>query len=218
MAHRLKCRLPSAVEYDDMLQFGLLGLLQAAQRYRGARGPFRNYAVPRIRGAMLDGLRAADSAPRGLRRGIRHLRESISKLEQTLARSPTGREIAAEMRLTLAQYHRLVREQETHATVSLHYGEDGVAESRCDRTNRCIAAAARALRSAAVSKALAGLPERERNMLRLRLDENLELRQIAAMSGVTESRVCQLLGDAVARLRSCLAGRPPLEPLRKSDR
>lgn len=206
VARQLKCRLPSLVEYDDLLQFGMLGLLQAAQRYRGARGCFRNYALSRIRGAMLDGLRATDSAPRRLRRDIRHLQQSVSKLEQTLARSPTSREIAAEMRLTLAQYHCLVYEQELHVSVDLQFAEntaslrhDAIAQSDALQPllERC--AQRRLL------KALADLPERERNMLQLRLNEGLELRHIAALSGVTESRVCQLLGDAVARLRSRVA-------------
>ena len=206
MARRLKCRLPSLVEYDDLLQFGLLGLLQAAQRYRGAHGAFRNYALSRVRGAMLDGLRKTDSAPRSLRRGIRHLRQSVSKLEQTLARPPTSREIAAEMRLTLTQYHCLVYEQQLHASVDLESAEemallhqDAIAQTDALQPllERC--AQRRLL------KALADLPERERTMLQLRLSEGLELRHIAARSGVTESRVCQLLGAAVARLRSRLA-------------
>jgi RNA polymerase sigma factor for flagellar operon FliA len=154
---------------------------------------------------MIDGLRETDSAPRRLRRSARHLRQCVCRLEQALARAPTGREIAAEMELTLAQYHRLVQEQDAHMPVDLHSAEhqevpcqNSAAEAdplyslleRCKR-RRLLAA-------------LSELPTRERRMLKLRLNGGLELRHIAVLFGVTESRVCQLLRQAGARVRSRL--------------
>jgi RNA polymerase sigma factor for flagellar operon FliA len=198
----MKRRLPAVVDQDDLVQLGLLGLLQAAQRYNGPRERFRYFARPRIRGAMIDGLRETDSAPRLLRRSARHLRHCICRLEQALARAPTGREIAAEMQLTLAQYHRLLQEQDAHKPVDLHSAEvpceESVAQAdplyslveRCNR-QRLLAA-------------LSELPKRERRMLKLRLNGSLELQRIAVLFGVTESRVCQLLGKTAARLRSRL--------------
>jgi RNA polymerase sigma factor for flagellar operon FliA len=206
MAHSMKRRLPGVVDQDDLVQLGLLGLLQAAQRYNGPRERFWYFARLRIRGAMIDGLRETDSAPRQLRRSARHLLHCVCRLEQALARAPTGREIAAEMQLTLAQYHRLVQEQDAHKPVDLNCAEhqevpcqDSAAQSdplyslleRCNRRRLL----------AAVSE----LPKRERRMLKLRLNRNLELRRIAMLFGVTESRVCQLLGQAAARVRSRLA-------------
>jgi RNA polymerase sigma factor FliA len=206
MAHSMKRRLPGVVDQDDLVQSGLLGLLQAAQRYNGPRERFRHFARLRIRGAMIDGLRETDSAPRRLRRSARHLRQCVCRLEQALARAPTGREIAAEMRLTLAEYHRLVQEQDAHMPVDLHSAEhqevpcqNSAAEAdplyslleRCKR-RRLLAA-------------LSELPTRERRMLKLRLNGGLELRHIAVLFGVTESRVCQLLRQAAARVRSRLA-------------
>jgi RNA polymerase sigma factor for flagellar operon FliA len=207
MAHGMKRRLPPGIaDQDDLVQSGLLGLLQAAQRYNGPRERFWYFARLRIRGAMIDGLRETDSAPRRLRRSARHLLHCVCRLEQVLARAPTGREIAAEMQLTPAQYHRLAQEQDAHKPVDLHSvehqevpGQDSAAHSdplyslleRCNRRRLL----------AAVSE----LPKRERRMLKLRLNRNLELRQIAKLFGVTESRVCQLLGQAAARLRSRLS-------------
>lgn len=205
MARIMKRRLPGVVDRDDLVQLGLLGLVQAAQHYNGPPEGFRYFARPRIRGAMIDGLRETDSAPRRLRRSIRHLRRCVCRLEQALARAPTGREIAEEMQLTLAQYHRLVQEQDAHEPVDLYSDEHqevpcqpSAAQAdplyllveRCNR-RRLLAA-------------LCELPERERRMLKLRLNRGLELRRIAMLFGVTESRVCQLLRETVARVRSRL--------------
>ncbi len=206
IAHGMKRRLPHMVDQDDLVQQGLLGLLQAARRYNGPREQFRYFARLRIRGAMIDGLRETDTAPRRLRRSARHLLRCVCRLEQALARAPTGPEIAAEMQLTLAQYHRLVQEQDAHTPVELTCVEhlelpcqDSAAQA--DPLNSLLESCSRRQLRAAVS----GLPKRERRMLRLRLDRNLELRRIAVLFGVTESRVCQLLGQAAERVRSRLS-------------
>jgi RNA polymerase sigma factor for flagellar operon FliA len=200
----MKRRLPGVVDREDLVQLGLLGLLQAAQRYDGPRERFRYFARLRIRGAMIDGVRETDSGPRRLRRSARQLRQCICRLEQALARAPTGREIAAEMQLTLAQYHRLVQEQDAHVPVHLHSAEHG--ELRCesaaqaDPFHSLLERCNRRRLLAAVS----ALPMRERRMLKLRLNGSVELRRIAVLFGVTESRVCQLLREAAARVRSRL--------------
>ena len=188
------------------MQLGLLGLLQAAQRYNGPRERFRYFARLRIRGAMIDGLRETDSAPRRLRRSARHLRQCVCRLEQALARAPTGREIAAEMQLTLAQYHRLVQEQEAHRPADTYYASQyeepcQVASAQDDPLYLLLERCNRRR----VIAAVADLPKRDRRMLILRLRRGLGLRQIAVLFGVSESRVCQLLGNAAAQVRSRLA-------------
>ena len=206
MAHSMKRQLPGVVDQDDLVQLGLLGLLQAAQRYNGPRERFQYFARPRIRGAMIDGLRETDSAPRRLRRSARHLRQCVCRLEQALAKAPSGREIAAEMRLTLAQYHRLVQEQDAHKPVDLHSAEQQAVRyedsaAQADPLYSLLERCNRRRLLAAVSE----LSERERRMLKLRLNDSLELRHIAVLFGVTESRVSQLLRQAAARVRRRLA-------------
>ncbi|MGB6308560.1 MAG: sigma-70 family RNA polymerase sigma factor [Steroidobacteraceae bacterium] len=205
LAWRLKWRLPTQVDAEDLLQFGLLGLLQAAQRYRGTRSGFWYFALPRIRGAMLDGLRAADTAPRHLRRNIRQLLRSAGKLEQILGRPVTGREIAAEAGVSLTKYHRMLFEHSVHEAVEIR-SEAELWSHTCAAIStdplqplldHCIR---RQLRDAITRLCL-----RDRTLLRLRLDESLELRRIAAIMGVSESRVSQLFGAIAARLRSTLA-------------
>jgi RNA polymerase sigma factor for flagellar operon FliA len=205
VAHSMKRRLPAVVDQDDLVQLGLLGLLQAAQRYNGPRERFRYFARLRIRGAMIDGLRETDSAPRRLRRSARHLRHCVCRLEQALARAPTGREIAAEMQLTLAQYHRLLQEQDAHMPVDLHFAEQqGVpCQDAAAQTDPFYSLVERCNRRRLLA-ALSELPKRERRMLRLRLNGSLELQRIAVLFGVTESRVCQLLRETAARVRSRL--------------
>ena len=207
MAHRMKRRLPGVVEPDDLMQWGLVGLFQAAQRYQGPRERFWSFARLRIRGAMIDGLREADTAPRRLRRSVRHLQDCVRRLEQALARAPTSREIAAEMQLTPAQYHRLVQEQDAHKPVDLRRAE-------MRETMGCQDAAAQAdplyflleqCSRRQLLAAVSALPKRERRMLKLRVNRGLELRHIATLFGVTESRVCQLLSQAAARVHSRLA-------------
>jgi RNA polymerase sigma factor for flagellar operon FliA len=205
MARIMKRRLPGVVAEDDLVQSGLLGLLEAAKHYQGSRERFRYFARLRIRGAMIDGLRETDSAPRRLRRSARHLERCVCRLEQSMARAPTGREIAAEMQIPLEQYHRLVQEQDVHKPVDLGSAEQQ--EVPCQGSaaqadplyvliERCNRQRLRAILSA--------LPERERKILKLRLDGGLELRRIAGLFGVTESRVCQLLRRTAARIRSQL--------------
>jgi RNA polymerase sigma factor FliA len=201
----MKRRLPGVVDQDDLVQSGLLGLLQAAQRYNGPHERFWYFARLRIRGAMIDGLRETDSAPRRLRRSARHLRQCVCRLEQALARTPTGREIAAEMQLTLAQYHRLVQEQDAHKPVDLHSAEQQEARyqesaAQADPLYSLLERCNRHRLLAAVSD----LPKRERRMLKLRLNGSLELRRIAVLFSMTESRVCQLLSEAAARVRARL--------------
>jgi RNA polymerase sigma factor for flagellar operon FliA len=206
MARSMQRRLPGVVDQDDLVQLGLLGLLHAAERYNGPRERFRYFAQLRIRGAMIDGLRETDSAPRRLRRSARHLRHCVCRLEQALARAPTGREIAAEMQLTLAQYHRLVQEQDAHKPVDLHSAEQqDVRYWHSDVQSDPLYSLLERCNRRRLLAALSELPERERRMLKLRLNGSLDLRRIAVLFGVTESRLSQLLREATARVRSHLA-------------
>lgn len=210
LAQKMQRRLLGMADQNDLVQSGLLGLLQAARRYNGPRDRFQYFARKRIQGAMIDGLRETDSAPRRLRRSGRHLRHCVCRLEQALARAPTGREIAAEMQLTLEQYHRLVQEHHAHRPVDLHFAEQQDVRqdlaTQADPLYSLLERCNRRRLHAAVSE----LPDRERRILTLRLHDGLELQRIAALFGVTQSRVCQLLRKAAARVRSRVADAEPL--------
>lgn len=212
IAHHLIARLPASVELDDVIQAGMMGLLDALQRYEDHHGAqFETYAAQRIRGAMLDSLRAHDWLPRGVRRAQRRIDKALRALEHRLGRSPSEAEIAAELGLSLADYRRLL---EDARGTQLLYCEDLPPGTEDEREDAEVAGRAadplarledRRFREALVA-AIERLPERERQVMGMYYEQELNLREIAAVLGVTESRVCQIHAQAIARLRSRLKG------------
>jgi len=211
MAHYLAAKLPASVHVDDIIQAGMIGLMDAASRFEEAQGcQFQTFASQRIRGAMLDELRQNDWLPRSMRKSLRTLESAITKLEQSLGRAPIEREIAAELKLPLSDYHELL--QDARGYQLLHFedfspdDEDGYLERHLpdERENpfeRCKDARFRA----ALTRAIEDLPPREALLLGLYYEQELNFKEIAAVLEVSESRVCQLHGQAVARLRSKLS-------------
>lgn len=213
MANHLLAKLPASVEPDDIIQAGLIGLMDAVSRFEEGQGvQFETYATQRIRGAMLDELRANDWLPRSVRKNQRELEGAISRLEQRLRRTPSESEIAKEMGVSLAQYQTLLQETRGYQLLYLDDfadGEDGAGEAFLDRN--CPDKAAdpfamiedRAFKESLV-EAIGELPEREKLLMGLYYEQELNFREIAGVLGVTESRVCQLHSQAVARLRAKL--------------
>jgi RNA polymerase sigma factor for flagellar operon FliA len=211
MAHHLVAKLPASVQLDDIVQAGMLGLMDAASRYEDGHGAsFETFASPRIRGAMIDELRSHDWMPRGVRRAQKSIERAMSVLEQKLKRAPSEAEIAAEMKLKLAEYHELLNE--ARGAQLFYYDElssDDNAESFVERSIACAEGDPLAkLRDKRFGQALADaigkLPEREKTLMGLYYEKDLNFREIAAVFGVSESRVCQLHSQAVARLRSMM--------------
>ena len=208
MAHHLAAKLPASVEIDDIIQAGMIGLMDAANKYEETQGTqFETYASQRIRGAMLDELRQNDWLPRSLRKSLRRVEGAIAKLEQRLGRAPLEGELAKELNVSLPEYQSLL--QEARGYTLLHIddfngdAEDGYLERHCpdNRDNpfdRCQDAQFRA----ELVKAIDVLPEREKLLLSLYYEQELNFKEIAEVLEVSESRVCQLHGQAVARLRS----------------
>jgi RNA polymerase sigma factor for flagellar operon FliA len=229
MAYRLLQRLPAEVELDDLIGVGVLGLIEAASRYKPTLGvPFEAFARRRIHGAMLDSLRELDWAPRSLRKQARAFEASISRLRQELAREPEEEEIAAAMNLSpeeCAQALEQVRGLELCSLRRL----DAPGESGTSMLDLCLdpgeGPEERVQRSELkqrLAAALGDLPERERQILALYYDQELTMAEIGLVFGVSESRISQLRSLALRRLRASLseslAGRqaPACESERRS--
>ena len=212
IAHHLMLRLPSSVSVDDIIQAGMIGLLDAAGRYDELRGAqFETFAAQRIRGAMLDELRHADWLPRTLRRDMRKIETAISKLQHLFGRSPSETEVAQELSLPLAEYQQLLFESRG---AQLMYYEDFQRdddENFFDRYDFDSGSDPLALLQdenfrGALIQAIEALPERERMVMGMHYEQEMNLREIGEVLGVSESRVCQLHTQAVARLRGMLKG------------
>lgn len=220
IAHHLMVRLPASVLVDDLIQNGMIGLLDAIGRYEtGLGAQFETYATQRIRGAMLDGLRDNDWLPRSARREMRRIEEMISRLEQERCRPPAESELAEALGLSLADYQHLLLEARGHQIL---YFEDFVEDGEEDFLARHFVDGdsdpskmleERTVRELLV-KGVEELPEREKLVMALYYEQDLNLREIGAVLGVTESRVCQLHSQAVARLRSRLMDSSPIKEKR----
>jgi RNA polymerase sigma factor for flagellar operon FliA len=210
MAHHLLTRLPASVQLDDIMQAGMMGLIDAVNRYEESHGTqFETYATQRIRGAMLDELRSNDWLPRSLRKTQRSIEGAISRAEQRLGRAPNESEIAKELSVPLEEYQHMLGEAKGCQLIYAEdYAEDD-GENLLDRRRTDDDADPLAqlkdkrFREALVA-AIERLPEREKTVMGLYYEQELNLREIAAVLGVTESRVCQLHGQAVTRLRAKL--------------
>ena len=208
LAHLMIAKLPANVEIDDLIQAGMIGLADALNRFEASQGvQFETFATQRIRGAMLDELRGADWMSRGNRRQQRSIEAAVHKLEQKLGRAPAESEIAREMGLTLAEYQELLGKVRGTQLVHLEdmSGDDGD-DDYLDRhvadegVNPLAMLQDRRMREALV-EAIKNLPEREQYVMSMYYEQDMNLKEIAAVLGVTESRVCQLHSQSIARLR-----------------
>ncbi|MGH8670657.1 MAG: RNA polymerase sigma factor FliA [Burkholderiales bacterium] len=210
IAYHLMAKLPPSVQVDDLIQVGLMGLLDAVNHYDGSQGAqFETYARQRIRGAMLDELRHSDWLPRSARKSLRQIESAISALQQRFGRHPSEQELAAEMNLPLDEYQQMLHS--ARGVQLLHYedlagGEDDdylarhCVDDQPTPFDRVMDADFRAM----LVKAIANLPEREKMLMGLYYEQELNLREIGELMGISESRVCQLHSQAVARLRTRL--------------
>lgn len=212
IAHHMMAKLPPSVEVDDMIQAGMMGLLDAVNRYEESQGArFETYAVQRIRGAMLDELRQSDWLPRGQRKNLRRIEAAMHLLEQRLGRPPSERELAQELGITLGDYQEMLQDARGYQLVYYEDFNDEDDEHFLDRhcadpqPNPLEALEDEGVRAALVD-AIEHLPAREKMVMGMYYEKELNLREIAAVLGVSESRVCQIHSQAVARLRSRLRG------------
>ncbi len=210
IAYHLSARLPPSVIIDDLIQAGMLGLLDAAVHYDPSQGAaFETYATIRIRGAMLDELRRNDWAPKSVHRKARDLMASTRRIESKTGREARAQEVAKDMGITLDEYHQIL--QETNTCRLLNFAEMGMEDDAL--SNIMPADTPSPLQGIQddefrqhLAQAIAGLPERECLIVSLYYDDELNLKEIGSVLGVSESRVSQLLSQAHLRLRTHLEG------------
>jgi len=210
IAYHLMSRLPPSVQQDDLIQAGLIGLLEALRNYDASQGAsFQTYARIRIRGAMLDEIRKNDWAPRSVHRKARMVSEVVREIENRTGRDARDHEIAQAMNLSLDDYHLLLQEASGHRVYSYEELEvestGGHSASLSQRDKGPLEGLQNENFKKSLAEAIAGLPERERIVMALYYDEELNLREIGAVIGVSESRVCQIHSQAVIRLQSRMA-------------
>ena len=210
IAYHFMARLPASVHVDDLIQAGLLGLLDAAKNFDDTQGAqFETYAIQRIRGSILDELRQADWLPRNVRKNLRRIEATINMLEQRFGRPPKEQELADELGVALDEYQHMLLESRGYQL--LHY-EDLQESEDSDFFDVFVAQNQvgpldvledQRFRRALV-QAIGVLPEREKIVMGLYYEQEMNLKEIGEVLGVSESRVCQLHSQAVARLRSRL--------------
>jgi RNA polymerase sigma factor for flagellar operon FliA len=210
LAHHMIAKLPPNIELDDLIQVGMIGLSEALTRYEVAQGvQFETFATQRIRGAMIDELREGDWMSRGSRKSQKEIERAVQRLEQKLGRSPLESEIAIELEMTLTDYQELLGKVRG---TQLVYLEDmnGNSEEGAGFLDRHVADEAadpvsllrdQRLRSSLVD-AIKTLPDREQYIMSMYYENDMNLKEIAAVLEITESRVCQLHSQSIARLRA----------------
>ena len=207
IAHHLAARLPSSVEVDDLIQAGMLGLLDAARNFQDDQGAaFETYASIRIRGSMIDEIRRGDWVPRSVHRRYRDVVAATRRIEQSTGRSATTQQVAAELEISLDDYHRMLEEASRGQLISLdahteeHDGEPRVAAGGPTPSNTFDYGEFRE----SLGSAIGQLPEREQLVLSLYYEQELNMREIGAVMSISESRVCQIHGQSMLRLRARL--------------
>jgi len=210
IAYHLMTRLPPSVQVDDLIQSGMIGLLEAARNYDAGQGAsFETYAGIRIRGAMLDEIRKGDWAPRSVHRKARMVAEAVRAIENDTGRDARDQEVAERLGIPLEEYYQTL--QDASGCRLLSFEEMGIDEDAImvssnlsDTAQTPFDGLQREDFKRCLSEAIAGLPERERLVLALYYDEELNLREIGAVIGVSESRVSQIHSQALIRLQARL--------------
>ncbi len=210
LAHHMMAKLPPSIQVDDLIQVGLIGLSEALTRYEATQGvQFETFATQRIRGAMIDELRENDWMSRGSRKSQKEIEVALTKLEHKLGRTPTESEIAAELGMSLSDYQTLLNKVKGTQLVYLEdmtggsEGEDGFLDRHMvDGDSDPMQLLRNQRIRGALVDAIKHLPEREQYIMSMYYEQDMNLKEIAAVLGVTESRVCQLHSQSIARLRA----------------
>lgn len=209
IAHHLLLRMPSSVQLDDLVQSGMIGLLEAARKYDVSKGAsFETYAGIRIRGAMLDEIRKGDWAPRSVHRKFRQVAEAVKAVEARTGSDARDHEVAEELGIDLETYYTILQDASGSRLFSFEdlggSGDDSVLDRMAGETTGPGEHLEQDAFKEEMGEAIEGLPERERLVLALYYDEELNLKEIGEVLGVSESRISQIHSQAALRLRARL--------------
>lgn len=206
IAYHLISRLPACVQVEDLIQSGMIGLLEAARNYDASQGAsFETYAGIRIRGSMLDEIRKGDWTPRSLHRKVREITAAMREIEGEQGRDARDTEVAERLQMSLEDYHQVLQDASSHQIVSFENILSKDAEI-AEGSGSAITGPYESLEAEnlkeVMAKVIAGLPERERLVMSLYYDEELNLRETGEVLGVSESRVCQIHSQAMIRIKA----------------
>lgn len=199
IAYHLAAKLPPHIEVEDLIQVGLIGLLKAQEDYQVDSGAtFSTYATIRIRGAMMDELRSRDWLPRSVQKTMSRVATAMQDAEQRAGGPPTDRQVALELEISLEEYHELLVDVSFARLSQVEDVETVTGDAAPDQE------VVEASRAVALSNAIQELPEKEQQMMSMYYVDNLNLKEIGEVLGVSESRVSQIHGQAIARVKSKL--------------
>ena len=208
IAQHLSARLPATVDIDDLMQSGMVGLLEAASNFDPSRGAsFETYAGIRIRGSMLDDIRKHDWTPRSVHHKYRQVAEAIGEVENETGRPASAKDVAKRLGITLDAYHKILTDSASSRLFSLDETLDETSLHRLRPTSNSSTPEQDLQQSQfrdRLVRAISQLPEREQMVLSLYYEQELNLKEIGEILEVTESRVCQIHGQAVLRLRATM--------------
>ena len=229
VAGRVMSGLPRHFDEDDLTSYGIIGLIDAIERFEPDRNlRFETYAIPRIKGAIIDELRSIDWVPRSVRSKARAVEQAITHLETTLRRTPTESEVAEELQMSSADFHTAIRKISSSGIMALdevlrsgggdRADRSTLGESLPDRSFGPVDTFEAKESKQALLDAVEAMPERERAVLTMYYYDGMTLTEIGSVLGVTESRVCQIHTKALRQLRSTLAERPDGHETRHATR
>ena len=206
IAHHLMARLPASVLVDDLIQSGMIGLLEAAKNFDGSKGAsFETFAGIRIRGAMLDEIRKGDWTPRSVHKNSRAITEAISLVERETGRDARDVEIAAKLNVSINDYHQMLNEVNAGKLIGIEdlgVSEDVITTEQSKGNDSPLEDLMQGVFQKALAYAITTLPEREAIVLSLYYDEELNLREIGEVLDVSESRVSQIHSQAMLKLKA----------------
>ena len=206
IAYHLLARLPASVQVDDLIQAGMIGLIEAAKNFDGGKGAsFETFAGIRIRGSMLDEIRRGDWTPRSVHRNARLIAETIAELEAELGRDVKDVEVAEKLDITLDEYHHMLSDVSSGRIIGIEdlgITEDALVTANDLENDNLYEEQANDSFQQALIKNISSLPEREAIVLSLYYNDELNLKEIGEVLSVSESRVSQIHSQALVRLRA----------------